>query len=106
MVHLTYKTEWGRIISGGDMDIDLLMKAPMTVSEFRKKVKTDYPHIKISIKTASFSDLARAEKKCLTVEGDREGELAQINEWAQEAGIIRDTNIRFFPKITHKEKIK
>ena len=66
----------------------------MTIAEFRKKVKTQYPHVKVSIRTVSFADLARDEKKCLTVSGDHSGELAQINAWAREAGIVPDGNIR------------
>ena len=68
------------------------------VSQFRKKVKEVYPHVKVSIRTVSFQDLARADRKCLTVSGDRQGELQQINAWAKDAGIIPDGNIRFFQK--------
>ncbi len=68
----------------------------MTVAEFRKRVKTTYPHVKVSVRTVSFVDLARCSRLCLSVDGEREGELAQINAWAREAGIIADTSVRFY----------
>ena len=76
-----------------------------TITEFRKMVKTCYPHVKVSIKTVGFSDLARVDVKCLTVTGDKPGELSQINTWAREAGIIPDRNIRFVsPRIPAFDK--
>jgi len=49
------------------------------------------------VKTVSFADLARDEAKCLTVEGERNGdELRQINQWAQQSGIVPDGNLRFY----------
>lgn len=66
------------------------------IKQFRRKVKEKYPHVKISIRTVGFSDLARASKKALTVSGERQGELAEINAWAKEAGILPDSNIRFY----------
>jgi hypothetical protein len=72
----------------------------MTTIEFRKKVKEAYPHVKISIRSVSFSDLARGSAKCLTVTKDKDGEIIAINAWAKEAGIIPDGNIRFLnPRI-------
>jgi len=68
----------------------------MTEKELRKAVKEKYPHIKISIKKVSFQDLARGSKKVITITGDRnKDELKEINDWAFDAGILRDTNIRF-----------
>ena len=72
----------------------------MTIAEFRKNVKASYPHIKVSVKTVSFADLARAERKCLTITGDRNREeLAQVNAWAKEAGILPDGSIRFYKEV-------
>jgi len=69
----------------------------MTISEFRKKVKEAYPHVTITVRTVDFTDLVRATAKCLTVKGDRSAdELAQINAWAKEAGIVQDGNVRFY----------
>jgi hypothetical protein len=68
----------------------------MTTAEFRKKVKSVFPHVTVSIRTVSFSDLARCSRKCLTISGDRPGELRQINDWAREAEIIPDGNIRCY----------
>jgi hypothetical protein len=69
----------------------------MTTHELRKLVRQSYPHIKVSIKTVSFQDLARADAKFLYVEGAKElSELQQINQWAKEAGVIPDTSIRVF----------
>lgn len=67
----------------------------MTPSEFRHIVKTRWPHVRVNIRTVSFSDLARGDAKCLRVTGDRGGEIAEINKLAAEAGIVPDGNIRF-----------
>ena len=69
----------------------------MTIGEFRKQVKATYPHVKVSIRTVSFSDLGRGSRACLTVTGDRPGECGKINAWAREAGILPDGNIRVCP---------
>ena len=67
----------------------------MTITEFRRLVRTRFPHVKASVRTVGFTDLARASAKCLAVEGDRGyEELRQINAWAKEAGIVPDGNIR------------
>lgn len=69
----------------------------MTVNEFRKYVKTGFPHVKVSVKTVSFMDLARDSAKCLTITGDRSSEERKaINTAAKEAGILPDSNIRFY----------
>jgi hypothetical protein len=68
----------------------------MSTHEFRAKVKATYPHVTVKITTVSFQDLARGDAKCLTVEHDRQGELKQINQWAKDAGILPDRNIRCF----------
>ncbi len=69
----------------------------MTVSEFRKTVKTRFPHVKISVRTIGFADLARDRAKCLTVSGERSiEELKEINELAKLAGILPDTSIRSY----------
>lgn len=69
----------------------------ITISQFRREVKTTWPHVTVKIKTTSFADLARADKKCLTVSGDKAGELVHINALAKQAGILPDGNIRCFP---------
>jgi hypothetical protein len=69
----------------------------MTEFEFRKTVKSQYPHVKIKIKTVSFSDLARVSKKVLTVEGEKDHlELKAINDMARELNIVPDISIRFY----------
>jgi hypothetical protein len=60
----------------------------MTVSEFRKAVKQRWPHVKISIRTVSFQDLARDSAKFVTVEGDLPGEFPAIKTLAKEAGLL------------------
>ena len=72
---------------------------PLSTADFRRAVKTSFPHAKVSIRTVSFSDLARCSKQCLTVTGDRRGELALINQWARRAGVLPDGNIRCFPSL-------
>ena len=68
----------------------------MTTNEVRRRVRDAYPHITITVRTVSFEDLARASKKCLRVVGDRtHEELAQVNAWASDAGILPDTSLRF-----------
>lgn len=67
-----------------------------SISDFRKEVKCNWPHVTVSVKTVGFSDLARCSRKCLTVKGDRKGDLQHINAIARLAGIIPDGNIRFF----------
>jgi hypothetical protein len=67
-----------------------------TVAEFRRCVKETFPHVKIQIRTISFTDLARGDAKALTVIGDHPGELAQINELASKSYILGDNNIRVF----------
>jgi hypothetical protein len=66
----------------------------MNISQFRKAVKTEFPHVKISIRTVNFQDLARDSKKFLTVNNENQEELITINAWAREVGIMPDTNIR------------
>lgn len=69
----------------------------MTISDFRRRVRDRYPHITMKVRTVSFQDLARASAKVLTVDGDRSyAEIAQVNEWAEAAGIVPDRSIRFF----------
>jgi len=69
----------------------------MTIAEFRKNVKTAFPHVTVSVRTVSFMDLARMTAKCLTVTGNRTlEELKQINEWAREASIVRDGSLRAY----------
>ena len=68
----------------------------MTTNEFRGLVRKHFPHVAVKVKTVSFQDLARADAKCLTVAGDRTAsELIQINDWARQAGIVPDGNLRF-----------
>ena len=68
----------------------------MTEKEFRATVKAQFPHVKIRIRTVSFEDLARCSAKCLTVDGDRPGEIVAINDLARDAGITPDGNIRSY----------
>ena len=76
-----------------------IVRTNMSLAEFRKLVRTNYPHIKISIRTVSFADLARASAKCLTVEKAQSvQEFAQVNAWAKAAGVLPDTSLRSFPK--------
>ncbi len=67
------------------------------INQFRKSVKEAYPHVTIKVREVSFQDLARASKHCLTVRGERKGELQPINDMARAAGIVPDGNIRFYP---------
>lgn len=67
----------------------------MTPHEFRKTVKQRWPHVKVKLRTVSFQDLARASAICLTLDGDKSGECAEINALAKLAGIVPDGNIRF-----------
>jgi len=67
----------------------------MTTHEFRKAVKARFPHVTVQIRTVSFQDLARESKKCLTVSGDKSGELKEINDLARLSGILPDGNVRF-----------
>jgi hypothetical protein len=72
----------------------------MTIAEFRRMVKENYPHVTIKVRTVSFQDLARISAKCLTVEGERSWqELAQINEWASQAGITQDGSLRGYANV-------
>src|SRR5437016_6091358 len=67
----------------------------MDVAELRRRVRAQYPHVKISVRTINFVDLMRESRKCLTIEGDRSAEeVQQINAWAKEAGIVPDGSIR------------
>jgi hypothetical protein len=69
----------------------------MSINEMRAKVKQTYPHVKISVKTVSFSGFGYGSAKFLTVAGDRSlEELKQCNEWAQEAGVKPDSSLRFY----------
>jgi hypothetical protein len=69
----------------------------ITISEFRKTVKNTYPHVKVAVKTTSFCDLARGSAKCLSIAGERNiDELRVINDLAHQAGILPDSNVRFY----------
>ena len=74
----------------------------MSIHEFRKEVKAGWPYVKVTVRQVSFQDLARASKPCLTVTGDRRGDLSHINALARQAGIVPDGNLRWFP--VEKEK--
>jgi len=70
----------------------------MTTHQFRQQVRATFPHVTVKVRTVSFADLARDSKQCLTVEGERAiEELIAINALALKAGILPDTNIRFYP---------
>lgn len=62
---------------------------------FRKRIKAEFPHVKVSIRRVSFQDLARADRFCLTVTGDKPGEVRDINRIAESFCIIPDGNIRY-----------
>ena len=67
----------------------------MTHAEFRKAVRRDFPHVKVSIKTVTFD--GRAERSCLKCTGLRSTEeQSAINALAREAGILRDGNLYGF----------
>ncbi len=75
----------------------------MTIADFRRYVRTFYPHVRVSIRTVSFVDLARTSAKVLTITGDRDSsETSVINKWAKEAGVIPDGNIRYYGKEAHE----
>lgn len=66
----------------------------MTIADFRKLVKKNYPESKISVRTVSFVDLARASRKCLRIDNTTPAAARnQINEWAAEAGVIPDNSV-------------
>ena len=66
----------------------------LTIAEFRKKVKQQFPHVKLSIRTVSFQDLARCSRKCLELANMQSfTEHGTINDWARQAGVIPDTSI-------------
>ena len=69
----------------------------LTVHQFRKEMKACWPHITVKVKTVSFADLARAEAKFVNFSGDRKGDLGHINALAKQAGLLPDSNIRYFP---------
>lgn len=63
------------------------------VSDLRKAVKRDFPHLIITVKTVGFFGVNR---QCLKVSGDRTNEeLAAVNGWAKEAGLLPDGNLRW-----------
>jgi hypothetical protein len=69
----------------------------MPIHQFRKLVREKFPHITLSIRTVSFQDLARSDAKCLTVTGDKSvAELRQVNDWARQAGVLPDGNLRCY----------
>jgi hypothetical protein len=68
----------------------------MTTTEFRREVKVGWPYVTVRIRTVSFSDLARGSAKCLTVSGDKRGDLQHINALAKQAGILPDGNCRIY----------
>lgn len=69
----------------------------MTVPEFRKRVKLEYPHIKISVRTVSFSGFGYDSAKFLTITGAHyTHETQTINAWAEEVGLMPDKSI-FIP---------
>lgn len=71
----------------------------MTVAEFRKKTRAAYPHVTVRVRTVSFAEcwLGFGSAKCLTLEGERSvDELRIINDWAKDAGILRDGAVHFY----------
>lgn len=74
----------------------LIREMTMTEHEFRREVKACWPYVTVKIRTVGFSDLARGSAKCLTVAGDRRGDLSHINALAKLAGVLPDKNCRMF----------
>jgi hypothetical protein len=73
---------------------------PLTIADLRRNVKKQYPHVKISIRTVSFQDLARCSRKCLEISQAKGiDEIIAINAWAKQAGVIQDSSMRFFPSV-------
>ena len=69
----------------------------MTTAAFRKEVARCFPHVKVSVRTIAFTDLARRSAPCLTITGARSAfEVQAINELAQRAGIVPDKTVRNF----------
>ena len=69
----------------------------MTIIQMRALVRDRFPHVRISVKTVSFEDLARGESKCLTITGEKSAaELQLINQWAKDCGVLPDTSLRFY----------
>jgi hypothetical protein len=63
----------------------------MTMAEFRRLVRERYPHVTVRIRASYFDGDRRL---CLTIRGDRPGEAGTINDWARQAGILPDENVR------------
>ena len=58
-------------------------------TEFRKEVKRQWPHVKVSIRTISFADLARDSAKFVTITGQSgPEEYRPIADLARKAGLI------------------
>ena len=78
----------------------------MTTTEFRKKVKTTFPQVKIKIVSVNFQDLARDTVYALTIDNCKAWQIkATINTWALEVTdkkILRDKNIQSFPQTAFK----
>lgn len=68
----------------------------LTIHAFRKEMKACWPYITVKVKTVSFADLARGEAKFVNFKGDRKGDISHINALAKQAGLLPDTNIRYF----------
>lgn len=70
----------------------------MTVFQFRKQVREHYPHLRVTVRTVSFMDLARGGAQCLTIVGRMQSaaEHGQVNTWAKEAGILPDGSVRVY----------
>lgn len=68
----------------------------MSLNEFRNEVRLGWPYVRVTVRAVGFSDLARASAKCLTVTGDKRGDLQHINALAKQAGILPDRNCRCF----------
>lgn len=64
----------------------------MDKAEFRRCVKAEFPHISVKVRTVHFDGDPR---QCLTITGEKHiAEVRAVNEWARQAHILRDSNVR------------
>lgn len=71
----------------------------MTEQQFRKTVREQFPHVRVSIRTISFADLARTSARRIFVTGDRSfEEVIAINTLARDAGFLPDNAVRVMPE--------
>ena len=71
-----------------------LEEVELTIPQFRKQVRTRWPHVRVTVHAASFADLARGEAKALTISNASAAEAEEINQLAKRANILPDGSIR------------